>query len=294
MNLKTEYVFQTTHRVFYNTKNPVPIKDVIIALQGLDGLLKPLPTLVSTLTGIEISGGEFLIESIESGSLIEDIIVRFFFKDRENLDAFVDKLSENKVVKTIVITSAIAGLVGYGLHMAVSDKPAPSITATNSVIIQGGAGALNISDQAFRDAIGSAVTDKKGATESALKFINPARSDSQSTIQFDNVVSIPSSAIAEAPKKIELDANERIEEFADTVLTIRATNLDSKKSGWAGRLGNRDERLPIELDPSVSEADIFGRSSVRVAAALIYTEKGKSRELKPSRIYVRRVFKSSH
>jgi hypothetical protein len=48
--------------------------------------------------------------------------------------------------------------------------------------------------------------------------------------------------------------------------------------------------LPIELDPSVFEADIFGKTEVDVAAALIYKEKVKSRELKPSRIYVRRVF----
>lgn len=290
MNDKKEFVFQASHRVYYDTKKPVPIKEVIIALQGLDGLLRPLPLLMSNLTGIDIDGGEVLIHSIESGSLIEDVIIRFFFKDKASLDAFIDKLSENKKVKAIVITAAVASLAGYGLHMATSNQPTPSITATNSVIIQNGAGSLNISNEAFSAALKNAVTDKKAAAESALKFISPARSDPGSSVQFDGQISIPSSAVMEAPRKLVLDANERVEEFEKTILTIRATNLDSKKNGWAGRLGNREDRLPIELDPSVSEADIFGRTEVDVAAALIYKEKGKSRELKPSRIYVRRVF----
>jgi hypothetical protein len=284
-----KFIFQSPHRVYYNTRKALPVKEVILALQGLDGLLKPLPLALSSLTGIEINGAEYLIQNIESGSLTEDIIVRFFFKDRASLDAFIDKLSDNKVVKTTVITAVIAGIAGYGLHMAMADKPAPSITATNSVIIQNGAGSLNISNEAFSAAIAGAVTDKKAAIENALKFIGPARMDSNSSVQFDGGLSIPPSAIAEATRKIELQANERLEEFVNTLLTIRATNLDSKKSGWAGRLGNRDDRLPIELDPSVRPEEIFGKASVPVDAALIYKEKGKSRELKPSRIYVRRI-----
>lgn len=288
-NEKPEYVFQISHRVYYNTKKPLPIKEVVLALQGLEGLLKPLPLVLGKLTGIDVDGAEFLIEHIESGSLVEDIAIRFFFKDRSNLDAFIDKISENKTVKSLVITSAIAGLLGYGLHIAMADKPAPAITATNSVIIQNGAGSLNISNEAFAAALADAVRDKKGIAESALKLIGPARMDPQSSIEFNGQISIPPVAIAEAPRKIELEANERLEEHVNTVLTIRATNLDSKKSGWAGRLGNRDDRLPIELDPAVRQEDIFGRSTVLVDAALIFKEKGRSRELKPNRIYVRRI-----
>ena len=73
---------------------------------------------------------------------------------------------------------------------------------------------------------------------------------------------------------------------------VRATDLDNRTRGWAGRLGTREERLPIELDPSVAEAELFGRTSVRVDAALVFREKGRSRELKPARIYVRKVHAS--
>ena len=139
--------------------------------------------------------------------------------------------------------------------------------------------------------------DKKSTSESALKFIAPARSDPGSTISFDPDpsgveppgVELPASFVNEAPARIELQKNERVEEFAAAELIIRATNLDSKKTGWAGKLGHRDERLPIELDPSVDERDLFGRDKVRVEAALVFKEKGKSHELMPARIYVRKI-----
>lgn len=292
-NEEALYVYQVTHRIVYNTKNPVPIKEVIIALQGLEGLLRPVPAILSTLTGVEIAGGEFLIQSLETGSLIEDVIVKFFFKDKEKLDAFVERLGESKIMKGAVIAAVLAALAGYGLHWAAGLKPTPTIQATNSVIIQNGAGVLNIEPAAFKAALdAAAVGNKKGLAESALKLTAPVRSDPDSSITFGTDAAqqtIQYAAIVEAPAKIELEANERIEEYKNTRLVIRATNLDSKKNGWAGKLAQREERLPIELDPSVSEAEIFGRQEIWVDAALVFKEKGRSRELKPARIYVRRV-----
>lgn len=293
-----KYVYETTHRIYYNTTKPVPIKEVILALQGLEGVLKLVPKAVSTLTGIEIEGSEFLIQSIESGSLIEDVAIQFFFKDKANFEAFVVKMGQNKIVKTTVITAIIAGVIGYGLSQAMGTKPAPGITATNSVIIQNGAGTLNITPEAFAAGIKSAVTDKKGAAEGALKMLGPARAQPGSSVFLGGDAAkpdvysefeIPPNVVAEAPARIELAANERLEEFKNVKLAIRAANLDSKKNGWAGRLALREERLPIELDPAVQESEIFGRQEVMVNAALVYKEKGPSRELKPARIYVRQV-----
>lgn len=294
------FVFRTSHRIFYNTKQPVPIKEVIIALQGLDGLLRAVPQLVESLVEVKIERGEFHIQSLESGSLIEDIAVAFFFKDKAGLEAFVAKMGGNKAVKATVITAIIAAVLAYGLHLATAKSPAPNITATNNVIINIGAGELGMTPEAFSAIVRTAVGDKKGIAESALKFIGPARADPGSSVTLDNAVEgqrmstpieISAVAIAEAPKRIELAPNERIEEYRSARLLIRAANLDSKKSGWAGKLANRDERLPIELDPAVSEADIFGRTEIVVDAALVFKEKGKSRELSPARIYVRTVIK---
>lgn len=290
-----QYVWEATHRIYYNTEQPVPIKEVIIALQGLEGILRVLPKAVTALTGIDVAETQFLVQSIESGSLQEDFIVKFFFGDKEKFDEFAEKMGKSKVVKTAVISAIIAGIVAYGVIKATSPGTAPNITATNSVIIQGGAGSLNITPEAFEAAMRGAVGDKKAVAESALKLMAPARSQPGSSVSISPVdapslgFEFPAKAVAEVPARIELESNERIEEYQNTRLAIRATNLDSKKNGWAGKLALREERLPIELDPSVSEADIFGRQEIMVDAALVYKEKGRSRELKPARIYVRRV-----
>ncbi len=289
------YVWEAVHRIYYNTPTAVPIKEMIIALQGLEGVLRVLPKAVSTLTGIEIADAQFLVQSIESGSLTEDFIVKFFFKNKENFDAFAEKMGSNKVVKGVAIAAIVAGVVGYGIAKVTSPSAAPNITATNSVIIQGGAGALNVAPEAFEAALRAAVTDKKAVAESALKLMAPARAQPGSSVRISDLeqpevgFEFPAKAVAEVPARIELEANERTEEYKNARLTIRATNLDSKKNGWAGKLALREERLPIELDPSVSEADIFGRQEIMVDAALVFKEKGRSRELKPARIYVRRV-----
>lgn len=286
------FVFQTSHRIHYNTEKPVPIKEMIIALQGLEGLLKSLPKLVSGVTGVDIERGEYHIKSIESGSLIEDVIVAFFFKDKATMEAFVAKVGGNKTVKTVVVTAALAALVLYGLHMATA-KPTPNITATNNVIINIGAGEVSLTPAAFEAIVRTAVGDKKDVAQNALKFVSPARADPKSSVTIGDasqqLIEIPAAAVAESPRKIELGKNERIEEHRGVVLNMRATNLDSRKTGWAGKLGNREERLPIELDPSVEESSVFGRAKLTVDAAIIFRESGKGRELKPARIYVRRV-----
>lgn len=291
------YVYTLKHRIVYNTERPVPIKDVIIALQGLEGVLKPVPTIFSALTGVEVDSSEFLIQSLETGSLIEDVVIKFFFKNKENFDAFIEKSGENKMIKGAVLTAILAGVTGYGLYLAAGKNPAPAISATNSVIIQNGAGVLNITPEAFEAALEAVASkNKKELAESALKITTPVRADSKSSIAFgsgDSRQEISYAAVIEAPSKLALEANERIEEYTNTTLVIRATNLDSKKNGWAGKLAQRDERLPIELDPAVAESEIFGRQEVLVDAALVFKEKGHSRELKPARIYVRRVIGSA-
>ena len=292
-----EFVYTETQRIFYNTKQPVAIHAVILALQGLEGLLKPVPAILATLTGVEFAKTQFLIESLGSGSLWEDVAVRFYFHDKAGLDAFVDKIKAVPGVKPVVTAAVVAALVGLGLQWASGGKPAPAIQATNSVIMINGAGTFNVSPEVFKSAVESAAKgNQKSIAENALKATVPVRSDAKSSVTFGaatqdaaDLLTIPHNAVAEAPPRIEFEPNERVEKYTNTALEIRATDRDSKKRGWAGRLGTREERLPIEIDPAVSAADMFGRETVKVDADLIFREKGKSGELKPVRIYVRKV-----
>lgn len=155
------FVFQATQRITYSTKKPVPIKEVIIALQGLEGVLKPVPLVLRELTGIEIERSEFLIQSLQAGSLIEDVVVKFFFGDKDRLDDFVKRLGEKQGMRAVVLSAIVAGVAVYGLHWASGQKAAPMIEATNSVIIQNGAGVMNVDPQVFQAAIEKAAGSKQ-------------------------------------------------------------------------------------------------------------------------------------
>lgn len=293
-----KFVFETSYKIYYKTENPVPIKQIISSLQGLEGVIKYLPAALTNLTGVEIQDSEFLIQSIEAGSLWEEIFVKLTFGSKDKLDAFLEKTHANKPVRNTIIGVALLGLVGYGMHLAASASKtaAPNITATNSVIIQNGAGVLNLTPEVVQQHIQAAVKDKKYVAESAVRFIAPARAEPEATISVGDAanfeqekIEISSKAIKETPARLELEPNERVEVYKNTRLQIRALNMDSHSTGWKGKLSNREDTLPIVFAPEVDISRLFGVEVLVVDADLVFAEKGKSRELQPKRIYVHGV-----
>ncbi|MDZ4207552.1 hypothetical protein [Rhodoferax sp.] len=113
---ETSYSLEVTHRIVYNTRKAVPLGEMIISLQGLQGILKSFPAALAGATGIQVDGCEFLIQNIESGSLIEDVVIKILFKDKARMDAFLDKAGENGMVRTAVIGALVGGLVIYGMN----------------------------------------------------------------------------------------------------------------------------------------------------------------------------------
>jgi hypothetical protein len=223
--------------------------------------------------------------------------VTFFFDDKAKFDEFIKKAAGIKMVRGTVVGLAIAGVVGYGLHYATSTKPTPNITANNNVIINIGAGELQASPEAIKAIVQSAIqsSGKKEIATDAIKFLAPARNDPKSSVSIgtenETKFEFKSAAIAEAPTSFDGSKNERTEDLQRVEVQIRATDRDSKKSGWAGKVPGRDNRMPIELDPQVNDSEIFGRESVMADVTLIFAPRGKGQELKPVKIYIRRIHK---
>lgn len=288
------FVYETSHRIKYDTKEPVPISEIIVALQGLQGLLRTVPGVVEGLTGIEILDSEFTLQSLESGSLLEDVAVKFFFKDRAALDAFVEKAGGNGKVKGFVVGAALASVIGYGLSLAVAGKQAPSLTVSNNVIISMGAGGMELTPEAFSAIVSAALQgSKKEAAQNAIRFVAPARAEEAGKIEMGaggNTFEVPSAAVAEVPRKLDLGKNERVEELAKVVILIRANDLDSKKSGWAGKIDGRTERLKIELDPTINESELFGKTRVTADAVLVHEPRGRAAKLTPAKIFIRKIY----
>lgn len=290
----TEFVYTATHRLYYDTKHPVPIADIIEGLQGLERILSEVPQVLGGVTKVPIKRSEIFIEKIESGSLIEDVVVKLFFKDEEGLNKFLEGIHEKPMVKNLLVGAVITGVALYGVMLAVNagKTPAPNIQANNNTIINIGASEANMTPEQLASIIEAAVSDKKELAKSAVKLLKPARSDPDTSLRLDDsdVLVVTPAAIREAPKKVEIPKQQKLEELHGVEVQIRATDLDSKKTGWAGMIDGKTKRVKIELDPVVNEADIYGRKVIVADVTLVYKLGRDGAELVPDTIFVRKIY----
>lgn len=290
------YVYTASHTVYYNTENPVPIAEVIAALQALEGLMKDVPRVIEGITKTDIVRSEIYIEKVESGSLIETVLVKLFFKSDDDLNKFLDKIRENGVVRNTIVGVAIGAVAVYGAVLATNAMKgqSPNITANNNTIINIGAGEVKMTPEAFQAIVESAVRDKKGAAENAVKFLAPAKKDPNSSvvIQGEDLppIEITPAAIAESPKAVDYPKNQKIEDIHQVQIELRAMDRDSKKSGWAGKITNMTPRVRIELDPVVNEAEMFGKEKVTADVTLISSVVRGKNEYVPTKIFIRKLY----
>ena len=116
------YVYQTSFRISYTNREPVPVQEVIKSLQALQGILPKVPDLIEGWLDVKISHGEFFIESLETGSLIEDILMKLYFANQEELDAFMAKIRSNPMLRNSLAGLALGVLVTWGAMTALGSK----------------------------------------------------------------------------------------------------------------------------------------------------------------------------
>lgn len=295
----TQFVYVAEHELYYSTKTPVPISEVIEGLQGLERLLRSLPRAIEKASGVPILSSEIYVEEIKSGSLLEKVAVKLFFNTEQEFEEFLSKvktkLDGSPMIKGTLITALIAGLVGYGIFLAAktSPNPSPNITANNNVIINIGAGEIGMSPDAFRSIVETAVIDKKDLARAAVKLVKPARGDVGAAILLDGRqdIAIQPAAIVETPPVVNIEPQKRVDELKGAVLLLRAGDMDRKDAGWAGAIEGKTERLPIQLDPTVDPADLFGRSKVMADVALVFHQDNRSGNMIAKSIFVRHVLR---
>lgn len=297
-----KFVFTTTHQVYYSNREPVPIKEIVESLLGLEQVIRMSPRVLQGLTGVEIDHIDIFVEQLETGSLMETVLIKLFFKSEDDLNTFLDKVRgklEKPMARNILIGSVLTALVGYGAYLAASAQKGAAagtvtITANNNTIINVGAGETNLTPEAFKAIVEAAVQDKKELAQSAVKVLKPARLDEQASIQFDNheKLALPAAVVKATPRTVDIEAQKKIEDLLDVDLEIRATNLDSQKQGWAALLpGKIDRRIKLQLGDGVDPLDVAGKLKVRADISIYYVLDKDGVRLVPSHILLREVIK---
>lgn len=295
-----DFVFEATHDFYYSNKQAVPLGEIAESLLALERVIKMSPRVLEELTQAPIDRIEVYVDELHSGSLFEKILIRYFFKDEEGLNAFVDKVRDHVgegVGRKTVIGATIMAMLGYGAFMAGKAMNAPAqntITANNNVIISLGAETAGLAPEAFKAIIEAAIPDKKALAESSLKVIKPARADPAASISMDgsDALAMPPAVIAATPDAVKFDKQDKVEHLPDVDLHIRATNRDSRKAGWAGLIpGKIDKRMRLQIDPSVEIEEVAGKFVVRANVMLFHKLDKDGKHLVPDYILLRDVVK---
>ncbi|MBA3997036.1 MAG: hypothetical protein C0466_07685 [Candidatus Accumulibacter sp.] len=297
----TDFTFSSTHEFYFSTREPVPIAQVAESLLALERVVKFAPKVLEGLTQVEILGVDVYVDAIESGSLLEKVVIRLLFKNEETLDAFLDRIGEHirkpGMPRSVLIGTILAALVGYGAWLAAKvGNPAgqTTITANNNTIINLGAGQVDLTPEAFRAIVAAAVTDKKDLAQNAVKIFHAARDDSQASIVIDGnqSTSFSPDVISATPKKVEIEKQEKVEHLRDVDLQIRATDLDSLSRGWAAVIpGKIDRRVRLKLDPGIKPSEVADKFSVRADVSIHYQLDRAGKKLVPNYILLREVIK---
>lgn len=297
----SQFVFETTHRLYYSTEHAVPVGDIAKALIALEKIILSSEKAFEGVTAVDIDKIEVLISKLESGSLIEDIVIKFVFKDQAGLDAFIAKvrsktLENGMVGKSLVVGAVLATIVGTGAYYAASQGKGANqttITANNNVIINIGAGEVGMTPEAFKAVVETAITDKKALAENSVQLFKPARVDRNASLTFDNNDSVRFSpeVIAATPTAVKMEKPDFTKDHSNLLVQIRATDLDHHKTGWAGILpGVIDERISFKLAENVKPADL-NHFQVRADVTVFFKRKnrGSGSEMVPDYVLIRNV-----
>lgn len=296
---RNDYVLESTHNFFFNCKEAVPAHEVASSLLALERIIKASQRAIEGVTNVEIDGIEVFVNKIETGSLIEDVIVKVFFRDRESLDKFLEKtgdaIRKPGMPRNILIGATIATVIGAGaLFAAKVGNPAgqTTINANNNVIINLGAGQVDLTPEVFSAIVETAISDKKALAKDTVQFFGPARADSRSEIVIDGnqQTKFDAQFIAATPQVVKIDKQEKVEQLLDVDLQIRAMDLDSGARGWAAVIpGKVERRVRLKLDAGIRPEDVAKKLSMRADVAIYYRLDKDGRKLKPDYILLTQI-----
>ncbi|MCG9093984.1 hypothetical protein [Laribacter hongkongensis] len=107
-----EFCLEISHRVYYSNKQPIPIHEVASSLLALESIILRLPSALTAVTSVPINKIEVYVEELQSGSLLEDIIIKLAFKDQQGLDDFLlkirEQLGQRKVTRNVLISARLS------------------------------------------------------------------------------------------------------------------------------------------------------------------------------------------
>ncbi|XAI95386.1 hypothetical protein [Leptolyngbya phage Lsp-JY19] len=304
------------HSVVYSNERPLPVEDVVRSLLAINRLsTKALPKVLSKLTKSKVVEVRVLVEGFEHGSFKENYLLQLFFGSERSLKRFLKAtrsvdiaamtkelpLSDRPVIQGVILGTAIAGLVAYGVLQYVGPTAAPDqralIEANNNTIIAIGAEAYNIDPKTFAEVIESvAGKRKKDVAAAAAHILAPAHREPGATVVMGGSAEISNDLVRNMPTNLQFEDEEDFEEaHEDVLIDIRTTNRDSATRGWRGHIPSMfNERVRLTLGDDVEIKDLAGKLEVRANVRVVYRNRAGQDDPVPVEIIVDQLIAPDH
>ena len=295
----------TGQRFFYSNHDPLPIEDVADSLLAMKALIEAVPEVfIGLFPSVSIQGLSIYVNEIKTGSLLEDLVVRFVWGNQSKLESDVDRarsflkvesLLQNKLLLSCIV---LALILRGGIYLLEKQNAPESQRAIlqgnqNNVVIIGSKLAEG-EPSVLQGIIDSVISKNPSLAKDAVKAVRPAKREDGASIEMEGnpEISISSAAVKAMPSLApDEEPLEFVEDFKNLEVQIRATDLDNTKRGWAVIIPSVSEkRSRLHLDPGVRPRDLQGKPTIRADVTVIFklNEKGVRY---PSLVLLRRIAK---
>jgi len=241
------------------------------------------------------------LNTVRNGSKLTDFVFRVFLGSDEEANRTADvlhsrfginKAMESKHIQNIVVIAIIAFLLRDVACTYMSrENSAPAVEATNSIILNAGKD-LNMGPEDLERIMEESIRNTKRASKDAVMAIQPAQMKPNTLVKIGgrDGIEIPNTVVSRLPPPSMIDTKEppsRID-LSKIRLTVLATDIDRKKTGWAVSLPQDsicgDRRLRAILDDSVAQSDLMYHQSVTADISVYLSPSGK-----PDHVLIRSI-----
>lgn len=295
----------TSQTFYYSNKHHLSVEDVAESLLALQSFIKATPDVLERIIpGLQIQRVDVFVNEIKSGSLFEDLVVKFIWGNQESFDQHVADLRKDLKVDALLANKTLVGavigalVIGGGIYVAnkmtAREEQKQTLQAVQNVFIVNGANLSGVDEQKFRSAIQEVLYKNDHLQKDAVKVVKPAKRDAEATIVFNNdpVATIDNKAVRAMPgSALDEAREEEMDDFADVEIEIRATDLDSNKRGWGAVVPSvSPRRVRMHLDPEIKIYDLLGKQSIRGDITVIYRRDDKGTRF-PTLVFLRSIRK---
>lgn len=293
----------SSQSIYFSNKVAIPIEDVASSLLALKAIIEITPDILERIApGLNIQKVHINLNEIKTGSLLQDVVVKFVWGSQEKLMKQVGDLRENVKMEEVMNNKKLVGciilalILGGGLYLLTknngSKEQRETIQANQNIIINIGSEMAGLSAENFRAIIEGAISKNNHLAKDAVTIARPAKREEGASITMNNDsnTSITSQAIRAMPSTVpEEDSIQIVDDYADVEIQIRAIDLDSTKRGWAAVIPSIDSRrTKMHLDPHIKVPDLVGKTTIVGDVTVIFKHDEIGRKI-PMLIFLRNI-----